>query len=154
MTSGIECGLTREETELVEITRSPDWIRFALNLETIETPGLNFAYRSPGAHLLAGRVHATSGIRPLEFARRNLFEPMGIRGARWTPPGAAGRRSPSSRRKTSSSAGKCARSPIRPLPAIAGRISGRTYRLDANAMELESIRLTFQACLRLINLEI
>jgi CubicO group peptidase (beta-lactamase class C family) len=83
MTSGLNCGLGPQETELFQQQGSPDWVQFALNLKMAQPPGAGFAYCSPGVHLLAGMIQETSRMSPLEFARENLLEPMGIKDVIW-----------------------------------------------------------------------
>lgn len=46
-------------------------------------PGTRFAYCSPGVHLLAGIIRETTGENPVNFARRHLFEPLGIQEVVW-----------------------------------------------------------------------
>ena len=71
------------ETSLEEMQRSPDWIRFVLDRRMAAEPGSTFAYCSPGMHLLSGVISRVTGSSALEFARRELFRPLGIRDAEW-----------------------------------------------------------------------
>ena len=83
MTSGLNCGLVPGEVEMFQQQGSRDWVQFALNLEMAQPPGAGFAYCSPGVHLLAGTIQETSRMSPLEFARENLLEPLGIKDVIW-----------------------------------------------------------------------
>jgi hypothetical protein len=46
-------------------------------------PGTHTAYCSPGYHLLGSIVGAAAHEKEAEFARKNLFEPLGIRDVVW-----------------------------------------------------------------------
>lgn len=83
MESGLDCGYAPGEKELEEMKRSPDWVRFALALPMKYDPGTHSAYCSPGYHLLASIVGSASKQTELEFARKNLFAPLGIRDVTW-----------------------------------------------------------------------
>jgi CubicO group peptidase (beta-lactamase class C family) len=83
MTSGLDCGFTPTEAELFEMLRSQHWVEFALGLPMKLAPGTRFAYCSPGVHLLAGIIQATTGESPADLAHRYLFEPLGIQAVVW-----------------------------------------------------------------------
>ncbi len=85
MESGLDCGYAPGEQELEQMKRSPDWVRFALGLPMKYDPGTHAAYCSPGYHLLGSAIGAASGMSELEFGRKYLFEPLGIREVSWTP---------------------------------------------------------------------
>ena len=44
---------------------------------------MSFCYDSPGMHLLSAILQESTGMTALEFARQNLFEPLGIREVIW-----------------------------------------------------------------------
>jgi len=83
MTSGLDCGYRPHEAELFEMFRNPDWARFVWDLPLRTSPGSEFAYCSGGMHLLSAIIARSTGAATLEFARRNLFDPLGIREAQW-----------------------------------------------------------------------
>jgi CubicO group peptidase (beta-lactamase class C family) len=83
MTSGLDCGRMPGEPELFEMMRSDDYVKYALALPLAVPPGTEFAYCSPGAHLLSAMVGRATGATALAFARENLFDPLGIRDAVW-----------------------------------------------------------------------
>ena len=59
-----------------------DMLKFAANAATAAPPGTRWAYSSPSAHLLAGVIRSSLGGEPertLEFAWRELFNPLGMR---------------------------------------------------------------------------
>jgi CubicO group peptidase (beta-lactamase class C family) len=83
MTSGIACDWMSGETTLEEMQNSADWIQFVLERPMAAEPGSAFAYCSPGMHLLSGVISRVTGSSALEFARRELFRPLGIHDAEW-----------------------------------------------------------------------
>lgn len=82
MTSNLDCRSSHEIT-LSEMMQSKDWIKFMLDLPMAGDPGTKFVYCSGGMHLLSGIISQTSGMNALEFARRELFKPLGITDAGW-----------------------------------------------------------------------
>ena len=60
-----------------------DWIQFALDRKVVSEPGTHFVYDSPGMHLLSVILQQATGMRALEFARQNFFEPLGIQDVIW-----------------------------------------------------------------------
>jgi CubicO group peptidase (beta-lactamase class C family) len=63
-------------------TRS-EWIRFFLDWPMREPPGTRFEYNSGGVIVLGGVIYKTTGLVADEFARQNLFDPLGIGPAVW-----------------------------------------------------------------------
>lgn len=84
MTSGLDCTSRAGEITLQQMRASPDWVQFVLDLDVIAEPGTRFSYCSPGMHLLSSILQQATGMSALEFARVNLFEPLGIREAYWS----------------------------------------------------------------------
>jgi CubicO group peptidase (beta-lactamase class C family) len=83
MTSGLDCGRGPGERELFEMMASEDYVRYALELPSVVPPGAEFAYCSPGSHLLSAMISRAAGANALAFARDNLFGPLGIQSAIW-----------------------------------------------------------------------
>jgi len=83
MESGLECGYAPGEVELEQMKRSPNWVAFTLALPMKYSPGTHSAYCSPGYHLLGSAIGAAAKMTEAEFARKNLFEPLGIRDVVW-----------------------------------------------------------------------
>ncbi|HEU5299278.1 MAG TPA: serine hydrolase [bacterium] len=83
MSSGLDC--TRDENEATQraMRASPDWVQYVLDRPVRWDPGTHFVYCSPGMHLLSAILQQATGMTALEFARANLFEPLGIREAVW-----------------------------------------------------------------------
>ena len=90
MRSGFNCGFGRGEVELEAMKRSGDWVQFALSLPRRSVAGTEFGYCSPNYHLISAALSSVSGMSESDFARRELFEPLHIRTARW-PSDDAGR---------------------------------------------------------------
>lgn len=83
MESGLACVSSPTEETLFRMIASPDWIQFMLDRPMSEAPGTRFVYNSGAVHLLSAIVTKTAGMSALEFARRRLFEPLGITDVRW-----------------------------------------------------------------------
>ncbi len=62
---------------------SSDWFKFAIRLPQENDPGEVFNYNSATSHLLSGILSRSTKTSTLDFAKRNLFEPLGIRSAYW-----------------------------------------------------------------------
>jgi CubicO group peptidase (beta-lactamase class C family) len=83
MSSGLDCTPADGERTLREMKASSDWVQFALDLRATAEPGTTFSYCSPGSHLLSAILQKATGMTELQFARRALFEPLGITTLRW-----------------------------------------------------------------------
>jgi len=85
MSSGLDSvGKEGDEGTLKEMKASKDWVQFSLDRSAVWEPGTHFIYDSPAIHLLSPILQEATGMTALEFARRNLFEPLGIREAIWS----------------------------------------------------------------------
>jgi CubicO group peptidase (beta-lactamase class C family) len=62
---------------------SSDWLKFAIQLPLENNPGDVFNYNSSISHLLSGILSKSTKTSTLDFAKRNLFEPIGIQSAYW-----------------------------------------------------------------------
>ncbi len=85
MQSGLDCGFLPGEQELEQMRRSAEWLPFALNLPMKYDPGTKFGYCSPGYHILSGIIGSVVKEPEFEFARKNLFKPLGIKDVAWPP---------------------------------------------------------------------
>lgn len=83
MTSGFRCIARPSEVTLEEMMASPDWVQFALDRPMAAEPGTRFVYDSPGMHLLSAILQEATGMTAMEYARENLFEPLGITDVHW-----------------------------------------------------------------------
>lgn len=82
MSSGLECAQDDEIT-LIKMRASKDWVQFALDLPVMKEPGTGFAYCGVNMHLLSAILKEATGMNALEFARKNLFGPLGIQDVYW-----------------------------------------------------------------------
>jgi CubicO group peptidase (beta-lactamase class C family) len=62
---------------------SDDYLEYLLERPIIEEPGTVYRYNSGYPNVLGYIIERRSGMEILEFAYRNLFEPLGIRRAYW-----------------------------------------------------------------------
>jgi CubicO group peptidase (beta-lactamase class C family) len=84
MSSGLESmGLEHDEGTLQEMMASKDWIQFSLDRKMAREPGTIFVYDSPGMHILSAILQEATDKTALQFARENLFEPLGIQEVIW-----------------------------------------------------------------------
>jgi CubicO group peptidase (beta-lactamase class C family) len=87
MTSGLDCYANRGEITLSQMRASADWTQFMLDLPMRDEPGSRFEYCSGGMHLLSAAITKATGLSALEFARRELFAPLGIGNVAWPADG-------------------------------------------------------------------
>jgi len=83
MTSGFQCVARPSEVTQEEMMTSPDWVQFALDRPMAAEPGTRFVYDSPGMHLLSAILQEATGMTAMEYARENLFGPLGITDVHW-----------------------------------------------------------------------
>jgi CubicO group peptidase (beta-lactamase class C family) len=83
MTSGFSCTARPSEITLEEMIANPDWVQFALDRPMAADPGTRFVYDSPGLHLLSAILQHATQMTTMEFAKENLFEPLGINDVHW-----------------------------------------------------------------------
>jgi hypothetical protein len=62
---------------------SPDRTGFVLNQPMAAAPGATFNYSGGNAYLLSALITKKTGQSALDFAKRELFEPLGIKSAEW-----------------------------------------------------------------------
>jgi CubicO group peptidase (beta-lactamase class C family) len=69
---------------LEELNRSAgDWTKLVLDRRMTGPPGEAWAYNSGAAILVGAAIRELSGVALDEFARRELFAPIGVRGETW-----------------------------------------------------------------------
>ncbi len=89
MRAGWDCGVDMKDPRvnvdgrLAEMRRTSDWVQYALDLPMVTEPGARFAYCNANCHLLSAMLTQAAGTNELALARRELFEPLGIRDAAW-----------------------------------------------------------------------
>jgi CubicO group peptidase (beta-lactamase class C family) len=84
MQAGWDCGFEAKEARLIEMRHSADWMKFMLGLPMMTEPGTRFAYCSGNCHVLSAILTDVTGTNALAFARRELFDPLGIRDVAWS----------------------------------------------------------------------
>jgi CubicO group peptidase (beta-lactamase class C family) len=85
MTSGIawqEKNYTPDET-IMRMYASPDHTRFVLDQPMADALGARFYYNSGNPYVLSALITKTTGRNAFDFAKKELFGPLGIAGARW-----------------------------------------------------------------------
>ena len=85
MTSGIkwqEKNYTPDEP-LLRMYASPDPTAFVLNQPMSSAPGSKFYYNSGNPYVLSALITKKTGRSALDFAKKELFEPLGITSAKW-----------------------------------------------------------------------
>lgn len=86
MRSGLNCeefydiGPVCEE----EMVKTEDWVAFCLGVDLIREPGRNWSYNSNEPMLIGEIIARSSGMTVMEFAKENLFQPLGINDYTWT----------------------------------------------------------------------
>jgi CubicO group peptidase (beta-lactamase class C family) len=84
----MSCGLEWHELDggnsYNEWLYSGNPVAYVLSQNLIHQPGHGFNYNTGSMHLLSHILTWTSDMSTLEFARRKLFEPMGIDTSDWT----------------------------------------------------------------------
>ena len=83
MSSGLDCTGLPSEATVQAMEASPDWVQFMLNLPMTSEPGSTFVYCGGDMHLLSAILQQATGMTALEFARQNLFGPLGFREVIW-----------------------------------------------------------------------
>ena len=63
--------------------RSADWTQFMLDLPMAEAPGTRFEYCNGASFLLSAISQKAAGMNALEFAKKHLFNHLGITDLRW-----------------------------------------------------------------------
>jgi CubicO group peptidase (beta-lactamase class C family) len=85
MTSGIaweEQAYTPDET-IVRMYQSPDRTEFVLSQPMSDPPGARFYYNGGNPYVLSALITKKAGRDALDFARDELFKPLGISSVRW-----------------------------------------------------------------------
>jgi CubicO group peptidase (beta-lactamase class C family) len=85
MSSGLACrdSYLYRWAGLNEMRRSDDWVQFMLDLPMADPPGTHFEYCNGGSFLLSAILQEATGMAALDFARENLFGPLGISDVEW-----------------------------------------------------------------------
>lgn len=85
MTSGLEWNekrYTPDET-IMRMYRSPDRTQFVLSQPMSGVPGSKFYYNSGNPYVLSALITQKTGQSAFDFAKKELFGPLGIKSAKW-----------------------------------------------------------------------
>jgi CubicO group peptidase (beta-lactamase class C family) len=66
-----------------QMVNSPDWYRFVLEQPLVAQPGEEFKYNSGASTLMSRLIRVATGKGPEQFAREELFDPLGIGSVHW-----------------------------------------------------------------------
>lgn len=84
MKSGFDCGFSNEDSLFDQLFQTNDWARFICNIPFVADPGEQFSYCSCNYYLLAEIIFRTSRLSPEDFAKKYLFNELGIKSVYWT----------------------------------------------------------------------
>jgi CubicO group peptidase (beta-lactamase class C family) len=85
MTSGIawqEKAYTPDET-IMRMYKAPDRTEFVLDQPMSGAPGAKFYYNSGNPYVLSALITKRTGLSAFDFAKKELFGPLGITSAKW-----------------------------------------------------------------------
>lgn len=68
---------------LMQMLRRGNWVRFVLDRPMAAEPGTTFNYNTGASHLLSAIMKKTTGMNTSSFARKHLFDPLGISTVFW-----------------------------------------------------------------------
>jgi CubicO group peptidase (beta-lactamase class C family) len=71
------------DQDFENLFRSADWVQYMFDLPLMQTPGTVFTYCSGCTNLLSAILQKATGMTALDYARENLFGPLGITDLRW-----------------------------------------------------------------------
>ena len=85
MASGLKCrdSYRYRWQGLFEMRNSSDWAQYVLDLPMDESPGTRFEYCNGTSYLLSVILQNATQMRTLDFAKKYLFEPLGIVDISW-----------------------------------------------------------------------
>ncbi|RMZ50309.1 class C beta-lactamase-related serine hydrolase [Flavobacteriaceae bacterium PRS1] len=85
MSTGLDCNDWDKNSKGQEdkVYRKKDWLQYTLNLPMVNEPGTVSNYCSMSVVLLVEIISQASGITIDEFAKRFLFNPLGVSNVSW-----------------------------------------------------------------------
>lgn len=83
MSAGFECDALGAIGDNGVYATRDNWVQASLDLPMTYQPGTRFSYCNPATTLLSGLINETTGMSALDYARVNLFAPMGIYDVAW-----------------------------------------------------------------------
>jgi len=79
----MQSGLAWEESLLLTMGQSKDWVTYVLSLPMVAKPGTQFKYCTGCSHIVSAIIQKATNMSTLEFAQKNLFQPLGITDISW-----------------------------------------------------------------------
>jgi CubicO group peptidase (beta-lactamase class C family) len=85
MATGLDCqdSYLFNWRGLSKLRQGEDWVQYILDMPMAEVPGKKFEYCNSASFLLSAIIQETAGQNTLEFAKENLFDPLGIYDVTW-----------------------------------------------------------------------
>jgi CubicO group peptidase (beta-lactamase class C family) len=80
MQSGLDWDDDRNNGRMFQ---SQDWSKYVLGLPIRDEPGSKFEYCTGCSHVLSAIIQQKTGMKTEEFAKKELFEPLGISDYTW-----------------------------------------------------------------------
>ena len=84
MKSGLNCGWSNEDSLFNDLFPSDNWPKFIFNIPFVAVPGQQFSYCSCNYYLLAEIIYRATGLAPEDFAKKYLFNELGITSVYWS----------------------------------------------------------------------
>ncbi len=84
MKSGFDCGFSNEDSLFNELFPSDNWPKFIFDIPFVADPGQQFSYCSCNYYLLAEIIYRATGSSPEDFAKKYLFNELGIKSVYWS----------------------------------------------------------------------
>ena len=85
MESGFDCEEFNDGKDCESaMDQTADWVKFSLDLPMKDAPGRVWAYTSCDPMIISGIISHASKMPIMDFAKKYLFDPMGITDYRWT----------------------------------------------------------------------
>ncbi|MCW4012140.1 MAG: beta-lactamase family protein [Candidatus Bathyarchaeota archaeon] len=76
-------GYDTPENDIYHINNG-DGLQYCLDLPMVAEPGELWHYNTGSSHILSGIIRETSGMSTLDYAKTNLFTPIGIENVMWS----------------------------------------------------------------------
>ena len=81
MTAGLD--FVESDATYRQMYTSANWVQMVMDLPMAAEPGKTFLYCSGCSHILSAVVQEATGESTLAFAKKNLFQPLGITNLDW-----------------------------------------------------------------------
>ncbi len=81
MTTGLDW--VEGDSSYAQLYMSDDWVKWMMSLPQAAEPGSVFNYCSGCSHVILRVVEKAAGEDVVDYARKNLFQPLGIKNFRW-----------------------------------------------------------------------